>query len=329
MIDRHVSVTLNTVRDVDPWRGGKDVVLCLAEDLAAQTMPHHEIEMVVVDGLYAYRAAELEPELAKMPFRVTHVPPRPTAMVRDGRVAISAYKNTAAVHARGRLLVCTDDLSTLDPGYVARAWTAWNSEHLLLAALTARMDGELNDSRTMFLGPGGRCVGPLRGNVMEPPQYGFCAVPMEAVLRVNGWDEYYDGGQGLEDADFGIRLQKAGYRVALDTRHRVRLSPSSTGWDKRLFPGPVEIVHCCQTTFRIQLEAGHVRANARAWSEKEWGYVAPRCRHLVSDRCGLNGHLCPYLGVSSDREHPSLRLLRSEPPIFDLGELRRQAGNAD
>lgn len=328
MIDRHVTVTLNTVRDIDPWRGSKDVILCAIEDLLAQSMPHHEMELVVVDGLHAYRAEELAPTFASLPFRVTHVPPRQTAMVRDHRVAISAYKNTAVVHARGRLLVCTDDLCTIDRDYVARAWTAWNSDKTMLAALSATPDGNVVDGRRIFLDASGRCVGPKGGDPNVPPQYGFCAVPLEAVLKVNGWDEYYDGSQGMEDCDFGIRLQKAGYRVALDLRHTVKLHGSS-GWDRRVFPEDPQMVKCCQTTIRIQLEANVVRANTRAWTDKEWSYIAPRCRHLVSGVCAVTSHICPYLGLCSDKEHPGLKSLRDNPPIFDLAQLRAEAGNAD
>lgn len=333
MIDRDITVLCNTVRDVDPFRGGRDVLLCIADDLRAQTMPHDRFEFVAVDGLQPYRAAELAPAFASMPYRVTHVPPRQTAMVREGRCAISAYKNTGVVHARGQLVVCVDDHCTLDPGYLERAWTAWSCDHVMLAALSALDDGEgglkLNDSRTIYLDADGKCVGPVNGNPMVPPQYGFCAVPLEAILAVNGWDEMFDGSQGIEDADFGVRLQQAGYRVALDRAHVVRLGEHSTAWDPRIFPpGVAQVIKCCQSTWRIQLGRGHVRANEHPWTVAEWAKMTP-CYLALGRTCSLHRGGCAYADSHAVHEHAGLAVLKDNPPVFDLRELRRATGNAD
>ena len=39
---------------------------------------------------------------------------------------------------------------------------------------------------------------------------------LEAALAVNGFDEDYDGEQGCDDCDFGIRLRRAGYKNVFD-----------------------------------------------------------------------------------------------------------------
>ncbi len=323
--DRKVTVTLNTVRERDFYRDDRDVLLCACDDLRAQTLPASDFELVIVDGLHPYRAADLAPAFAAMPFRVTHLPPRDTPMVRDRRVAIAGYKNTAVIHARGELVVCTDDLCTLDPEFLERAWNGWKRDGVMLAALSTLASGEIIDSRKIYLDASGKCVGPVGGNPEIPPQYGFCAVPLAALLELNGWDEMFDGSQGLEDADLGIRLQKAGYRVGLDRNHRAVLAPSSTPWDERVFPSGVDrIVKCCQATARIQWARGDVRANARDWTE-EWGWLTP-CYLARGRTCTLHSRECAYPDTFAVREHEGLVSLKTHPPVFDLRELRRQAG---
>lgn len=328
MIDRRVTVMCNTVRTTDPERENRDVLLCLLDDLRRQTMPPDEFEFVAVDGIHAWREDELASEFANAPFRVRHIPPRPTAMVVAGRTAISAYKNSGIAYARGELVVCVDDHCHLDPDYLMRSWRAWNDDGVMLAALsTLGPERRMNDSRVGLLDKSGRCVGPVGGNFENPPQYGFCSVPLSGILKVNGWDEYFDGAQGLEDFDFGVRLQRAGYRVALRREHVVRLGHVSTPWDPRAFGGArPDVIKCCQTTLRVR--PGGIVRNDRAWTAEEWGYVAPRCRHLEPNgRCGVHGHPCPYTGHCADREMPGLRVQRDNPPVFNLLRLRAEAGN--
>ena len=331
-IDRKVTVMCNTVRDVDPYRGGQDVLRCIAADLWAQTMPASDFEFIAVDGLYPYRADALRLAFAASSFRVTHIGPRQTAMVQDHRVAIAAYKNSGVVRARGELVVCVDDHCTLDPHYLERAWAAWHRDGVMLAALSAFADEtggvRINDSRVIYLDSNGRCVGPRGGDTAIPPQYGFCAVPLEAILAVNGWDEYFDGSQGIEDADFGIRLQKAGYRVGLDRAHFVKLNGDSTPHDARLFPsGSSPIVKCCQSTARIQWGRGHVRANTYPWDSVEWAKMTP-CYLARGRKCSLSGLDCAYPDTFAVHEHEGLVALRNNPPVFDLREMRRATGNA-
>lgn len=345
--DRRMSVLLNTARSDDafpkpkPTDGPKNILRSLADDLAAQTFLKSDFELVITDGLFAKRGRTFERH--DYPFRILHVPPKETAMTREGRPAICAYKNTAIAHARGELLLTVDDGSVLDSRFLERTWLAWGKRHCLSAlAYAVRPDGTpmvgevYQDSRRIYLGAEGQCVGPLNGNVMTPPGQGFMAFPLEAAVRLNGYDEMFDGARGLEDMDFGARLQGAGYRIGLDQAHRVGLYEHG-GWDPALFAdaddGSQGVIKCAQTTFRIR-GCKEIRANARPWTDEEWARVTPRCVHLdpTENRfCTLfppRTNPCPYVGRCSDREHPGLRAQRENPPVFDLMELRRDNGIA-
>ena len=53
--------------------------------------------------------------------------------------------------------------------------------------------------------------------------YGHATFPLEAALRVNGFDELFDGDKQQEDQDFGSRLVMAGYKdkILVDSRHTI------------------------------------------------------------------------------------------------------------
>jgi len=47
---------------------------------------------------------------------------------------------------------------------------------------------------------------------------GNMGFPLSAALAVNGFDEMYDGEQGVDDCDFAIRIRRAGYKQIFDPR---------------------------------------------------------------------------------------------------------------
>lgn len=338
--DKKISVILNTARadSAFPQAGDLSVLEHLARELAQQEFNPVDFELIAVDGLYAARARRFALVAGAAAFRILHISPKQSAMVRGGRPAICAYKNTGIAHARGELLLTVDDGCKLDPLFLDRIWRAWQ-KRLCLSALAEAVDDQGNwcvgkghqDSRRIYLDETGKCIGPKGGNILCPPGQGFQAFPLQAALELNGYDEMFDGSRGLEDTDFGARLQKAGYHIALDAEHRVGLYALG-GWSSDAVAHHEEIhngaytqgvIKCSQTTFRIR-NANVVRANAVPWSDLEWSYVTPRCRHLAGTSCSLFGpqHPCPYVGLCSDKEHPGLKELRAAPEVFDLAAVR-------
>lgn len=343
-----ISVVLNTVRGDEAF-GGRSVLKSIADDLAKQTVK--DFEFIAVDGLHHFRHETFHAHAYD--FRILHVPPKDCAMVREKRCAISAYKNTGFAHARGELAVTIDDGCRLDAMFLERCWKAWEERRGCLSALYVGVDANgiaiddagARDSRSVYLDGDGVCLGPYRGEAKSPPMHGFTAIPIQAIIEVNGYDEMFDGSRGLEDIEMGIRLQKAGYKIMLDRRHTVELLPQGP-WSAKVF-GDNRLEHdilaqgdrkpehavdstnikCCQTTLQIQLSRGEVRANLKPWGEAEWSKTAPRCFLLTSEnRCSLNQHRCPHVGSCSDREHPGLAALRNSPPVFDMANLRHANG---
>ena len=329
-----ISCVLNTVRATDAYREDRDVLLCVADDLAKQTFK--DFELVAVDGLHPFRAETFQN--SPYPFPIRHVAPRQTRMVKDQRVAISAYKNTGIMYSQGELILTLDDCCWIDDSYLQRCWDAWSREKTRLAAMVWPSNAPVfQDGRRHLLDGQGKCVGPRDGG-HTPPMYGFASFSTEAALAVNGYDEMMDGSQGLEDVDMGIRLQKAGFRIGLDARHIIRTGPSSTPWDTRLFPeGGERIVKCCQSSLRIQLGRNLPRANETPWGPAEWSKLTP-CGFFNAQgnpefnepakKCRVHGMLCAYPDTFAIREHPGLQGLKDEPPVFNLRQLRDEALSA-
>ena len=309
-VDRKITVMLNTVREM---QGDTDPLTALAEQLRDQDFSPQDFELVVVDGLFPFRPGIL----GEQPFRTVHLGPKQTAAVRDRRCAISAYKNTGLAHARGEVIVTVDDCGVLSPGYLRRTWEAWSLRAECLSGLQRGLNSQnLNDSRAKLL-QGDSYVGPM-------PMYGFAAFPLEAALQVNGYDEAFDGSQGLEDIDMGHRLQQAGYRLSLRREHTFALVPQC-GWSVRVFGSPEDtLVKCCNHTWEIQRSRNRVRANEQVWTDGDWALIAPCCYLLDGARCRYNNLTCGYRGLLADREHPGLKSVREGQSVFDLAQVRKE-----
>ena len=135
------------------------------------------------------------------------------------RPALCNARNTALVVANGKF-VCFHD----DNGFAAPNWL---SEHLkwgqygFMSAGTwfTTVDGHPEDGK--FVGnPGPYGYEPRYKAVKSaiPFPYldylhgGNMGFPLDTALTVNGYDEQYDGEQGVDDADFSIRARRAGYK---------------------------------------------------------------------------------------------------------------------
>jgi hypothetical protein len=340
VLDRRISVLMNTVRENEAFSiHPHDILAGPVEQVLKQTVSPHEVEIIIVDGLHFERWPYFEAyhsSASTNGLRILHVPPKQSQMVKDKRCAISAYKNTALAHMRSPLAITIDDGAVLPATYLANVLEAWEERKEMLSSMCQILNGtEIIDSRQVFLESDGKVVGPIVGDARIPSMYGYAALPLEGVLAVNGYDEMYDGSRGIEDMDMGIRLQKAGYRIALDRTHTMQLLPHGA-WSRKVFGqnicgngGDNTCVKCCQTTINLRLSeilSGDVQANRRAWDDEKWSKVRPRCYLLSGNRCSLSWQTCPYYGSFSDREHPGLQSLIDHPPIFDMTEERRNNG---
>lgn len=184
-----------------------------------------DFELIVVDALIPNRNFPFD----KIPIDCKHVPVHPNHRFWLDRKMwnVCGTLNTGLIHAEGELIVRIDDCSEFQTNFLNQIWTEYQSDLWLqgmhnrfLRGRPAKNDNGniIRDSRIPIVeSSGGRLIG--------PPQwmYGYSTFTLKAALKVNGFDELFDGDYGQEDQDFGNRIDMAGYKnkILLDCKHQV------------------------------------------------------------------------------------------------------------
>lgn len=174
-----------------------------------------------------------------------HVTPKPTVWqgkhkkTRDHHFAASNARNTVFAHAKNDFVACVDDLSVLLPGWIDNAMHASHHGYVALGAykkvmeLDVDYDGNISckehasgiDSRWNL----GRASGIVEAEGTWMFGCSF-ALPIEFVLKVNGFDEICDG-TGFEDVEFGCRLQRSGCKFFYNRNMCTYESEEGHSWE--------------------------------------------------------------------------------------------------
>lgn len=202
--------------------------------LSLQPHPPFEGRIALAHHFYhsAQRRFDLETAVKKR-FDYLHIPPKPCTLQGPFRLTnrdffcASNTRNTAIIAARHPYLVCVDDLSVLMPGWLAQVMHA--AEHGYCVCGAYKKVKKLNfwagaidgietmtyeefpggiDSRWAHGDIGG--IVPWHGSGLYGCSFG---VPTEAALAVDGFESGCNG-QGGEDFDFGIRLERSGVKIS-------------------------------------------------------------------------------------------------------------------
>jgi len=223
------------------------------KSLAKQTFK--DFEFVLVDAMHDSR----DYDFSGLQFPIKHVPVHPNHRfwLDRKRWSVCASLNTGIIHSEGELIVRIDDCSEFDSGYLERCWKKYLEGFYLLgmhiryhAGKPARVNKEYLEEgyeskysetfepvdRKEFLiqlyGEEGLVrdsrfprVEAKGGQMMafRNEMYGYSSFSLEAALKINGFDENFDGDKSIEDQDFGNRLWMAGYsnKFLLDVNHTV------------------------------------------------------------------------------------------------------------
>jgi glycosyltransferase involved in cell wall biosynthesis len=192
----------------------------------------------------------------KLSFPVKHIPPKPSPYLERGMWHIANDLNTGYINADGELLFNVGDgAEFIDPTTLQKLWNYHERKCFAHALITYFNKGEplfYNDVYTRLVAATPKCEGwsykqviefldqiykpgeAVRDSrwhiVSEQPNgvyynapiaswwYGYATISLEAILKLNGYDELFDGTKGLEDCDFGARLRLLGYNnLVLDS----------------------------------------------------------------------------------------------------------------
>lgn len=243
-----ISVIIPTARDDYPIIGMPDVFVLEPTFKSLEKQKFRDFEVIVVDALYPDKKEWIDSR--KWSFPVKYVPPHPnhSFWVNRGLWGVAGMLNSAILHAEGDLIVRMDDCSeALDDEYLSKFWDLYLSGYFPMAmhvryhgGQPARVNDDYlnngyeakyaimpNEDREQLLkilyGENG-IIRDTRwatvekaGQLIAPPEwfYGYSSFSLDAALRINGFNELLDGQKGLEDVDFGIRLNMAGYKDVL------------------------------------------------------------------------------------------------------------------
>lgn len=138
------------------------------------------------------------------------------------RPALCNARNTAVIVANTPHVIFHDDNGIAHPKWVERHST-WAAYRLMGAGTWyTYQHGTVKDGQMVGeTGPyGWEARRKLGNSLMAAPSDwlhgGNMGFPVETALAINGFDEDYDGEQGCDDCDFGIRARRAGYKPVFD-----------------------------------------------------------------------------------------------------------------
>lgn len=281
-------------------------------DLGQQTF--QDFELVIVDGVDGRRGTV---RFGVQPYEIRyHSGPRDTYWTRHRKVAISAYRNTGLMHARGELVVNIDDCCELPPDYLETFWHVYKQYGICLAMLWPEQGDQRPEGRVGY------------DNIV----HGFGSYPLELAIQLNGYDESYDGGQGLEDINWGMRLYHAGLKMGLQHIPGFKIH-SQSAHDSRAIDIEDPIVKCCNTAHEKAMRNLNVTANT-SWALGDLQELCSTPCFLLGGggTCGAawaGGRACAYLdkGWPQEVEHPLWEGFLGDKrnwPNFNLREMREK-----
>jgi len=343
-----ISVILCTARDDYPMIGLPDTFIFEPTIRSLENQTFDDFELIICDALYDYRKDyEID---KKASFPVKHIKPKPSVWDKIGAWRVCNQLNTAIMHCSGELIVRIDDCCSFGPEYLKKFWD-WYKRGFFAQALviyhhgteplrnteetkelyhktftSPAVKGEtyeeivkkldllykpgeiIRDSRWRFFEGEGVCSGDMR-----TWYYGYGSFSLDAIIKVNGFDENFDGAKSLEEVDLGSRFYMAGYRDLI-------LDESLTVIEH--FHGPVskkaiwydgKPPKCNYALYLLNQKKNRYRANSDKLTEEDLRYIwEETCREPCS-HCG-----------GKDYDYEMFKFWANNQRIFDLEEERRK-----
>lgn len=222
-----------------------------------------------------------------------------TSQVRHDRIAIAGARNTAAVYARGDLIIFVDDCTELLPNFVTAAVELYDSGYIPNAYVV--QIGEVIHVDHTWRNQG--CPTDRQVWFRKGQTPGVFVVPRGLFLALNGFDENFDGNWGCEDCEFWTRLDR------LNVTRACRPDLGAIRWAHGATPGRVRIRRCRELYAQWAYRKMRVAANQRL-SESDLDELrsAPPC----AEHCEL---------CHADDRDEQIETYRMFPAEFDLRAL--------
>ena len=288
------------------------------------------------------------------PVKHVPVHPNHRFWLEHRRFNASGAMNTGFLHAEGELVVKMDDCCQFGPDLLERMWKVYHSGYFPMVMHTRYREGKqayfdeeykekgyevtkteadhqqrqvekeqvlkvlsetypdgapIRDSRWRRVETaGGRLIA-------ERNQfYGYSGFSLDAVLKVNGFDELLDGDSPQMDVDFGVRLWMTGYQrmFLLDTDMWV-IEHEHQPISSKVIDIPCENIKCNHAIMLNSMNRNHWRANSYELTEEEIEeIVAETLRPPCSPNQGMYADDCKGTLFDLWKEHKPIFSLREE-----------------
>jgi len=270
-----------TARTDFPYLGRPDLHIFepTVESFKKQTLK--DFELIIVDALYSKRKnyfTKLE-----LPFSVKHIPAQPNIWIAKGLPGITTQYNKGIIYADGELLFFTGDSHMVQANFMHELWRRYREGYFALAwyfydnSFSDADDmsewGSPKDKEKFDIAyPDQKSEAPITYNLLgytgkkvsiehryikafKKNKRQVCSTPwvwwfgcssasLEAMLKINGFNQKFDGDRMLLDCDVGSRLEMAGYGPRFALFRNICLIRATTDinlWNPTLKKGKVSI----------------------------------------------------------------------------------------
>jgi glycosyltransferase involved in cell wall biosynthesis len=244
-----VSYITVTARSDYPYLGRPDLHLFQPTLEALKSQTNTDFEWIIVDTLYHTRKDFFKH--LNLPFKVKHVPAQPNFWIDHGLPGISTQYNKGIIYSDGELLFFTSDGYMFPSNFIENMWCRYRQGYLPIAwyiidwSFHKPIDEYLQEYRfdVVLKKPSDTSVSPnpvqydfsgYNGKTIELEHrytyafkdnsldvypgywswwFSLSSASLEAMLKINGFDEKLDGDRSLMDCDAGSRLELAGYGI--------------------------------------------------------------------------------------------------------------------
>lgn len=342
-----ISCILPTARDDYPIIGLKDTYVLEPTFKSLDLQTFRDFELIIVDALYPEKWNWIED---KHGFPVKYIPIHPNHRfwIDRKRWGVCGQLNTALLYCEGELVVRLDDCCEFTDDYLQRFWDGYlkgtwpMAMHIrFLEGKPARLnkeyiekgyeanysinfeedrigtlkkiygeDGLVRDSRYPIVKARG-------GKMIGPPDwfYGYSSMSLEAALKVNGFNELFDGDKGQEDQEMGLRLSMAGYKnlFSLDVNHQI-IEHEHMPIPERVIDKDLKPIKCNYAIYQVNRNRQRWRVNWGVLTKEEIAFIQ---EESLKPPCSPRPNF-----YQDDCKGPLFDLWAENQPIFNLQEER-------
>lgn len=310
------------------------------DSLAKQTMIPDEV--MIADSYYDKRPEQdhIKDNTyrgVKYPFTIYHWQVK-SPWLKRGLWTYQASLNQGIMLSDAEMLCFFGDCCEPMPEYLERMW-AWHMKGYFAMGLTVykinnklalktnmdkgnfsippRMDSDqiIRDCRWVFVESCQDGIYIPQGFHSAQSFHGYSSVPLETMLKINGFDENMDGTRALHDIDTGIRIMHAGYleKIVLDKNIVIFENRHENVPKSLLFNETGTAIRSNLGLMMLNHNEMRFRANSYVLTDSEIDWIV---KYSIENESWARAH--------DQMQNTHFQWWLKHQPMFDISEVREQ-----